>query len=118
MANPSPQTTTAPQDAASDSDTSADSDFYASPSPAGSAYNSSSDEDGTKKPKRKTAEDEKLASGDEGVVVDASRKKRRKKGKKGKKVQFEDAGEVMDIDREDDGVGARLRRRKDKIAER
>ena len=118
MANPSSQTPIAPRDADSDSDTSADSDFNASPSPAGSDYQSSSDEDGTKKPRRNTGEDEKLASGDEGVVVDASRKRRRKKGKKGKKVQFEDGGEAMDIDQEEDGVGARLRRRKDKITER
>ena len=102
----------------SDSDSSADSDFRASPSLAGSDYDSSSDEAGVSRARTSKDHDEKFASGDEGVVVEGNRKKRKKKGKKSKKALADGGEDAMHIDADEDGVGARLRRRKDMVAEK
>ena len=104
---------------ASGSDTD-DSDFAASDS-YGSEYESSSSENATSRPKSKRATgqiQETLASGDEGVVESGERKRKRKHKRKGKERQ--DAGDVEAEDGEDgeEGVGARLRRRRDGRAER
>ena len=108
---------------ASGSDTD-DSDFAASDS-YGSEYESSSSEHATSGPKSKRATgqvQEALASGDEGVVESGERKRKRKHKRKGKGKDKggQDAGDVGVEDGEDgeEGVGARLRRRRDGRAER
>lgn len=109
---------------ASGSDTD-DSDFAASDS-YGSEYDSSSSEHPTFGPESKGAtgqNQEALASGDEGIVESGERKRKRKRKRKGKGKGKErkDAGDVGDEDGKDDeeeGVGARLRRRRDGLAER
>ena len=105
---------------ASGSDTD-DSDFAASDSYGSESYSSSSERATSgRKVKRATgAIQEALASGDEGIVESGKRKRKRRHKRKGKKRQ--DAGDVRDENAEDDeeeGVGARLRRRRDGRAER
>ena len=107
-----PSATTIPDPTLSDSDTS-DSDFAAPVSASDTEGPSSSNEEGkpTKK-RRRIGADEALASGDEGVV-ESGRRKRRRKQKKGK---VDEGGQG---DREsDEGVGVRLKRRREVRGER
>ena len=110
---------------ASGSDTD-DSDFAASDS-YGSDYESSSSEPSALRPKSKGGAghaEETLASGDEGIVESGKRKRKRKHKKKdkGKNRDREGADELGNEDEEgyeaEEGVGARLRRRREGRAER
>ena len=106
---------------ASGSDTD-DSDFAASDS-YGSDYDSSTSEGSTKKVKsRKIAGvgDEALASGDEGIVEYGRRKQKRKhKKSQGKLKQDGDKAEAEeDESAGEEGVGVRLKRRREGKAER
>ena len=108
-----PSATSNPDPTLSDSDTS-DSDFAASVSAPDTEGPSSSNEEGNHTKKRKrTGADEALGSGDEGVVESGRRKKRRKQKRKGK------VGEGGQEDGEsEEGVGARLKRRREGRGER
>ena len=112
-----------PNASASDTD---DSDFAASDS-YGSDYESSSSEPSALRPKSKVDDghaEETLASGDEGIVESGKRKRKRKHKKKyrGTARDWQGAGELGDEDEEgyeaEEGVGVRLRRRREGRAER
>ena len=107
-------------DLTSGSDTN-DSDFAASES-YGSDYDSSSSETLSSRRQAQHAgcqAEEVLASGDEGVVESGKRKRKRRHKKKGgrKRKQEHGAAEVAtdeeDEDIDEEGVGARLRRRRE-----
>ena len=101
-----------------------DSDFAAS-DPYGSDYDSSSSETFTTNNKGKRPidqPDEALASGDEGIV-EPGKQKRRKKHKKGKgkakgRAKGDEARKEDDEYDEEEGVGARLKRRREGRGER
>lgn len=96
-----------------------DSDFAASLSASDTEGSTSSDGESRRRPKRKVAGDEDaLASGDEGIVESGKRKKRRKHTKKSKSKESKSFGQHEEGYESEEGVGARLRRRRDGKAER
>lgn len=110
---------------ASGSDTD-DSDFAASDS-YGSDYESSSSEPSVSRSKSKGAAghaEEALASGDEGVVESGKRKRKKKHKKKDRRRDEDREGAEALVNEEDEGyeaeegVGARLRRRREGRVER